>query len=106
MICGWFSTSKKSGERRCASRWGSRVSTLATSTVPYALTPSGVTSSVPSNSLNWPLTVAMPRCLTWNSMLEWTGSIFHVPVGSGVCVAVLSGVDIGSPRVAGGWCLN
>ena len=28
VICGYFATSRKSGERRCSSRFGSRVSTL------------------------------------------------------------------------------
>ena len=36
--CGWLSASKKSAERRWASRWGSLVSTEATSTVPVAVT--------------------------------------------------------------------
>src|SRR5665213_3148802 len=52
VISGFCSASKKSAERRCSSRWGSRVLTLATFTVPEATALSGPTSSVPSNSVN------------------------------------------------------
>src|SRR4051794_38052667 len=94
---GWLSASKKSAERRCASRWGSFVSTEATCTVPdaVAVARSSPITSVPSNSRNAPLTVAMPRCLTENSTFEWLGSTLQVPV-SGV-VVVVTVADIGTP---------
>lgn len=50
--------------------------------------PSSATVRLPSNSLNWPLTVAIPMCLTWNSTDECEGSTFQVPVGSAVEAAV------------------
>src|SRR4051812_36968797 len=67
VICGRFSASKKSGERRCASRWSSPVSIDATSTAPRAVAPDSEISSFPSMGPNLPRTVAMPIRLTCNS---------------------------------------
>jgi hypothetical protein len=70
VICGLTSASKKSGERRCASRWGSSVLIEAVSAVPEAYAPSVPVSSLPSNVPKLPRTVAMPMCLTANSTRE------------------------------------
>ena len=97
MISGNSSTSKKSGERRCSSRCASPVSIDATLTVPCARLSARFSfiSSVPSNSVNLPRTLAMPMCLTENSTLECAGSTVHVPVGiSGLIrVPALVGMD-------------
>src|SRR5712692_7113379 len=63
---GYFSASKKSAERRWLSRISVRVSTLATSiwSWPVILVASSSgPSKLPSNLLNWPLTVDTARCL-------------------------------------------
>src|SRR5215211_1108154 len=69
---GCASAWKKSSERRWLSRWSSFVYTDAVWTVPYARAEprSSPISRVPSNSLNLPRTVAIPRCFTENSTLE------------------------------------
>src|SRR3954453_11606660 len=61
----WVSASKKSAERRCASRWGSLVSTEAALTVPWAGAEerSSAIWSVTSNWLNSPRTVAIAHVL-------------------------------------------
>ena len=59
------------------------VSIDATLTVPYARQSARLSfiSSVPSNSVNFPRTLAMPMCLTENPTLECAGSTVQVPVG-------------------------
>ena len=49
------------------------------------------TRRVPSNSVNWPRTVAMPMCLTAKPTFECAGSRTQVPVGTivGLSVVVL-----------------
>jgi len=86
---GWLSASKKSGERRWASRCSSPVLIEATSTVPEAVAPDSEMSSLPSNVPKLPRTVAMPMCLTWNSTRECAGSTVQVPVGTAVTVVLM-----------------
>src|SRR4051812_37225894 len=74
---GKVSASKKSGERRWASRWGSLVSTEADRTVPRAFAEerSSLISSTPSKSLNSPRTGAVPLCLTAKATLEGAAAL-------------------------------
>ncbi len=90
VIVGYFSASKKSPLRKCASRFSSRVLMLVASIV--AVTEEAVwfvslMTIVPSVILKCPRTVATIRCLTANSPAEWTGSIIQVLVV--VCVALI-----------------
>jgi hypothetical protein len=70
---GWFGTSKKTFVRRCSSRFGSRVSIDATSTLTVTFDSSGrsAISMTPSKALKRPRTLARPRWRTANSTAEW-----------------------------------
>jgi hypothetical protein len=72
--------SKKSGDCRCWSRVSSKVVRCVTSTVPEidGCSPPAI---VPPKTGARPFTVARPRCLIWNSTVEWEGSIDQVPAG-------------------------
>jgi len=84
---GARSASKKSGESRCATRFGSCTLTLSARDEPVRLAPpSFETDSVASTGEKLPRNVPT-MYLTANPTWEWTGSTFHVPTGS-VCVAV------------------
>jgi len=79
--CGWFSTSKKSADRRWPSRCSFRVSMLATSIVTSTWLFAGCSRSrtnVPSTVLKRPRTVLTIKCRTANSTLVWLPSIFQV----------------------------
>src|SRR5690606_30168633 len=81
-ISGWFSASKKSAERRWASRSGAPVSIEATSTTTRALVgvPSGATSAATSNLLKRPFAEARPMWRTENSRLLCAVSSFRLIV--------------------------
>jgi hypothetical protein len=100
VISPLVSASKKSAERRWSSRASSLVEIEAVLTRPKArlVERSSAISNVPSNSLNSPRTVAMPRCLTAKPTLEWAGSTVQVPVGA--MVAVLMAASRGVAQVA------
>src|SRR5690349_18970096 len=81
LISGKRSTSKKSGERRWASRSSFSVSRLATLIEPTTDGSSPATNA-PSKSLNRPWTVWIIMCLTRNSISECAGSTDHDPFDS------------------------
>ncbi len=88
---GYFSTSKKSADRRWWSRVASPVSIELGSMVTCtdAWKGSSGTVTVPEKVLKPPLTLEIIRWRTENSMLECEGSMFQVPAGSVVVVEVL-----------------
>ncbi len=93
-MVGYFSTSKKSTLFRCASRCGSPVFKVGTSTDASTLerVESTVCSfRVPLSPLKLPFTFEIIMCFTLNSALECAGSSFQVMVDSGVAVAVAMG---------------
>src|SRR6266545_1525542 len=88
VIYGYFSTSRKSGERRCVSRRSSPVTRLEASICTSTLAAVGLFSSasiVPVNTLKRPRTVEIIRCLAENWISEWAGSITHA-IGKLLCV--------------------
>src|ERR1044072_5927271 len=80
---GNFSTSRNSALLKCVSRSGSRVSTDAASidasTCDLVISSSSMVMT-PLPSLKWPLTLVIIICLTLNSTVVWTGSMFQVVV--------------------------
>jgi hypothetical protein len=79
-ISGKRSTSRKSGDRRCVSRWAVPVSMLAASMV--ASTTDRVRSAssmarVPLYFVKWPRTFETTMWRTEKLMPEWTGSMFQ-----------------------------
>src|SRR5690349_297417 len=82
---GNFSTSKKSGERRWASRWASPVSMLAGSMVTSTEEAAGFLGSKTSLPLHLAkrprvLETTMWRTAKW--MAEWVGSMFQLLVAT------------------------
>src|SRR5438477_4318810 len=78
---GYFSTSRKSAERRWLSRFNSLVSSEVASMVTSAEELVGSFSSrlsTASNLLNRPLTVVIIMCFAENSTPEWAVSSVHV----------------------------
>ena len=77
LISGKVSTSKKSAERRCASRSAWRVSMLAARMFTLAEEAAGSVVSrcaPPSNSLNWPRTVVTIACRAEKPIRLWVMS--------------------------------
>src|SRR5947209_16473954 len=78
---GNFSTSKKSGERRCASRWASAVSMLAGSMLTStddAVGFSGSNRMSPVHLVKRPRVLETTMWRTEKWMAEWDGSIFQL----------------------------
>ncbi len=75
------SVSKKSAERRCASRSALPVSTDDRTTEASTLESSGSSpvTKVPENSVNLPFTLLTIRWRTLNPTSEWVVSMVHVP---------------------------
>src|SRR5438552_10278405 len=100
---GYFSTSRKSPERRWSSRFGSLVSSeaasMSTSTDEFV----GLFSSrlsFTSNLLNRPLTVVIIICFAENCTAEWAGSsaqmgwtvvvpVVGLVIGVAICLCLL-----------------
>src|SRR5207247_10475451 len=81
VMVGYFSTSRKSPERRCLSRFSSPVSSVAASMVTSTDEFVGLFSSrlsFTSNLLNRPLTVVIIMCFAENCTAEWAGSSAQV----------------------------
>jgi hypothetical protein len=76
-ISGQRSTFRKSGERRCASRWASPVSMLAATIVTSTEDRSGSSAMtiVPANSRKRPRVLAIIMCRATNSICQRAGSI-------------------------------
>jgi hypothetical protein len=85
LILGYFSTSKKSGERRWPSRRSSRVVTLLTSSSTSADDCSGSSAitTLAVKSVKRPRTLAI-MCRATNSNDEWAGSTAQVPAAGTV----------------------
>src|ERR687897_2454129 len=84
LISGNASASKKSGDRKCWSRSACPVSMLATIALPETRDSARCSAAtiVPSNSRNWPRTVAIIMCRTSKLTLECDGSTVQVPDGT------------------------
>src|SRR6185437_1769748 len=81
VISGYRSTSRKSADLRCASRWSVRVSMLAASITASTDDAVGSVSfiwMVPLTPVNRPFTVVIMRCLAPNSTSVCAGSSVHV----------------------------
>ena len=78
---GWFSTSKKSAERMCPSRWSLPVSIEVASMVAVTLESvnSGAVTISPLNAPNRPRTLLTIMCRTVKETSECTGSMSQVP---------------------------
>src|SRR5690349_6159186 len=90
---GNFSTSRKSALRKCVSRSGSRVSieaaSIDASTWDLLISVSSIVRT-PFTGLKCPLTLVIIICLTLNSAVVWTGSMFQVVVvGCGAFALIL-----------------
>src|ERR1700675_722406 len=88
-------TSKKSALLRCASRSGLWVLIEPTSIeAPTCDLVTSYSSSeiTPLMAENCPLTLLIIMCLTLNSAVEWTGSMFQVVVGAAIAFAALISV--------------
>src|SRR3954452_13771845 len=91
VISGYFSTSKKSAERRCVSRLATPVSMLvalmwnSTEEVGRFL---GSSCTVPEKALNRPRTW-LTRWRIWNDTSEWLGSMAKVSARSGRAASVV-----------------
>src|SRR5262249_14629519 len=85
---GCCSASKKSGDCRCAVRFSSLTSTLATRAEPERLS----SASLASTSLKEPRKVSA-RYGNANPIVEWTGSRIQVPVGSAVRPSVKAAIS-------------
>src|SRR5450755_1514104 len=86
VMLGWFSTSKKSALRRCASRSGSPVHSLVASKWPskrVCLQSPRSKSSSPRMSLKRPRTQVTIMCRARNSASEWPGSKIHLAMLNG-----------------------
>src|SRR3990172_6115298 len=85
LIVGGRAASKKSGDLRCASRAGTRLSIVFTSIVASTLDapmlPSSITT-VPVVLPKWPRTVETARCRTANWESVWLGSIFQTALSA------------------------
>jgi hypothetical protein len=93
VIAGNVSASKKSAERRWASRCASRVSMLAVPMVMSTTPLLGALSSVvtvPLTSPKRPRTVVIIKWRTENSTLLCAGSIFHVVVAGETTVLIVN----------------
>jgi hypothetical protein len=101
VISGATAASRKSGERRCASRGSLSVVTLAVRTTAVALpspSPFGSTR-VPSKSVKRPRIAATSDSVstTSNSTAEWLGSTTQVPASPAAfvfTVPILTSADI------------
>src|SRR5262249_30066525 len=100
-IFGYFSTSKKSALRRCSSRRGSPLLTLAASTVADTDDWNGSSAIVidPSRSPKTPRTVVQIRCRATNSTDDCDASIDQVPGSMMVPVLLVVVAMVGSPSL-------
>src|SRR4051812_6583106 len=103
VISGYFSTSKKSAERRCVSRLATPVSMLvalmwnSTEEVGRFL---GSSCTVPEKALNRPRTW-LTRWRIWNDTSEWLGSMAKVSARNGRAARVVSTAAANSLRFIG-----
>ncbi len=81
---GWFATSKKSGDLRCASRWSLLVEMLSAAISMESAVGIPVSSVAPVavKERKAPFTVEMAMCLTENSTTAWEGSMVQSMGGS------------------------
>ena len=80
MMSGWRAASRKSIERRCASRSGTCVSMLLASMATSTDDAPGTASAnrkLPDQRVKWPRTVEMTMWRTEKPMLECALSTFH-----------------------------
>ena len=78
---GWFSTSKKSADRMCASRcsWPVTIESSAISAVTEESSGSAPVTISPEKVVNLPRTLLTIMCRTEKPTSECTGSMVQVP---------------------------